>query len=210
MIQKRDRKKREYGAYAPLRIADFHPKSSSHRPCVTLRMNHNEHTLWGCFTVDDNYIVITQQEYNSDVWRDSCVELFLSVPQIEGYFNFEFSAGGAFRIFHIRDHERVGPVFRDYTPVSKDIGSQVEVKTTLPPRLYPPVDNPQIWELHFAIPLTFFTAFHDDVQFKGLWRGNVFKCAGDSSHPHWGSWNSIGEELNFHQPDKFGEFHFLN
>jgi len=34
------------------------------------------------------------------------------------------------------------------------------------------------------------------------------QCADDSSTPHWGSAFSIGEELNFHQPERFGTLRF--
>jgi len=40
------------------------------------------------------------------------------------------------------------------------------------------------------------------------WRANCFKCADETSHPHWASWAPIGEALNFHQPQYFGVFHF--
>jgi len=39
-------------------------------------------------------------------------------------------------------------------------------------------------------------------------RGNFYKCAEDNSHPHWASWASMGGELNFHLPDRFGWFSF--
>ena len=32
----------------------------------------------------------------------------------------------------------------------------------------------------------------------------LFKCADDAPRPHWGSWADIGDELNFHQPARFG------
>ena len=37
---------------------------------------------------------------------------------------------------------------------------------------------------------------------------NFFKCADDSSHPHWASWAPIGEALNFHQPQYFAPLRF--
>jgi len=41
-----------------------------------------------------------------------------------------------------------------------------------------------------------------------IWRANFYKCADESSHPHWGSWADIGERLDFHQPECFGEIIF--
>jgi len=36
------------------------------------------------------------------------------------------------------------------------------------------------------------------------WRANFYKCADDSSHPHWMSWNPVGDPLSFHRPERFG------
>ncbi|MBO7566063.1 MAG: hypothetical protein J6T60_03070, partial [Bacteroidales bacterium] len=36
------------------------------------------------------------------------------------------------------------------------------------------------------------------------WRGNFYKCADHSSHPHWLTWNPVSV-LNFHLPDCFAE-----
>ena len=37
------------------------------------------------------------------------------------------------------------------------------------------------------------------------YRMGLFKCADDSPRPHWAAWAPIGERLDFHQPDKFGQ-----
>lgn len=193
-----------------LTISSYHERSSAHRPEVFLSIEHDTKALFASFTVPDQYVIVTQKEYNSEVYRDSCVELFLQVPGVDGYFNFEFSGGGAYRIFHIVDHRREGPLFKEFYPIPYEVGSLLAVKSTLPQELYPQEDNRLDWTLTVEIPLGFFQHFKEDLDFSGSWRGNAFKCAGDSSHPHWGSWAPIGEECNFHQPDKFGTFLFEN
>lgn len=40
------------------------------------------------------------------------------------------------------------------------------------------------------------------------WRAGFFKCADDSHMPHWGAWCDIGDDLNFHQPSRFGIIEF--
>lgn len=191
-------------------INSYHDRSSVHRPEVSLAIEHDTNSLFATFSVPDQYVIVTQKEYNSEVYRDSCVELFLQVPDVEGYFNFEFSGGGAYRIFHILDHRREGPLFKEFYPIPFDVGSLLSVVSTLPSELYPQEENPIEWKLEVEIPIGFFHHFNEEVSFSGQWRGNAFKCAGDSSHPHWGSWASIGEECNFHQPDRFGTFIFEN
>lgn len=193
-----------------LRINSYHERSSAHRPEVSLSIEHDRDTLFVSFRVPDQYVIITQKEYNSEVYRDSCVELFIQAPGVEGYFNFEFSGGGAYRIFHILDHRREGPLFKAFYPIPFELGSLLRVNSTLPQELYPQDDNPLDWELTVEIPLRFFQHFKEDIAFTGRWQGNAFKCAGDSSHPHWGSWCPIGDECNFHQPERFGTFLFEN
>lgn len=191
-------------------VDSFHPSSADHKPQTKLALSHDPEVLYGTFSVDDQYVLAVQEGYNAPVFLDSCVELFLEVPGVKGYFNFEFSANGTYRIFHIIDPTRVGYEFQEYYPVEFAIGQTIEVVSSLPEKVYPQVDTPLSWELSFRIPLSFFKYFNDDATFQGSWRGNAFKCAGESSHPHWASWVSIGDELNFHKPDCFGSFHFAN
>ena len=42
------------------------------------------------------------------------------------------------------------------------------------------------------------------------WRANFYKCGDATSHPHWASWNPIGEKLSFHKPEYFGEIVFAD
>ncbi len=82
------------------------------------------------------------------------------------------------------------------------------------PSLDQPVDDeradPLAWSLSFRIPLALFEAYVGDI--KSLsgrsWAANFYKCADDSSHPHWGFWADIGPRLDFHQPEHFGTIVF--
>ena len=48
---------------------------------------------------------------------------------------------------------------------------------------------------------------HTKREFYG-WFDTFFKCADESSHPHWASWSPLGAELNFHTPEYFQELYF--
>jgi len=41
------------------------------------------------------------------------------------------------------------------------------------------------------------------------WRVNFYKCADDTSHPHWLTWSPVDlPEPNFHHPQSFGILQF--
>ena len=72
------------------------------------------------------------------------------------------------------------------------------------------IESPVDWSLALRIPFAMMEPYVGaipDVTGQS-WRGNLFKCGDQTSHPHWASWAPIGEELNFHQPEKFGELVF--
>jgi len=71
--------------------------------------------------------------------------------------------------------------------------------------------GPVEWCLEYAIPVALFEAYAGSLGnlASQTWRGNFFKCADATSHPHWASWAPIGEELNFHQPEFFAPLRLL-
>jgi hypothetical protein len=72
------------------------------------------------------------------------------------------------------------------------------------------ITEPIEWRVQLAIPARVLEAFVGPLgNFSGqAWRGNLFKCADATSHPHWASWNPIGAELNFHRTEYFGMLRF--
>ena len=81
----------------------------------------------------------------------------------------------------------------------------MEVHTSLAAPVDPEITVPTTWTLSYTIPKRVFETYAGPIEtLSGMTlRGNVYKCADESSHPHWGYWADIGDELNFHQPDKF-------
>ena len=79
------------------------------------------------------------------------------------------------------------------------------------PRCVPvEIAEPVEWAVEYFVPNSVFERYVGslgDPQ-KRAWRGNFFKCADESSHPHWASWSPIGQELNFHDPAYFAPMRF--
>jgi hypothetical protein len=192
-----------------LEIGCFRPESGSHRPKTLARLLHDARGLHGMFRVEDRYVLCRRTEFQDPVWKDSCVELFIQPKPDRGYFNFEFNCGGALLCSHIVDHERTPDGFKNYEKLPAELGRTVRVRSSLPRRIDPEIAEPLTWTLEFFIP---FALFEQRVGPLGTiqgqtWRGNLFKCAEENSHPHWASWLPV-DEFNFHRPNCFGALSF--
>lgn len=191
---------------APLILSHFHPRSSDHRPPTRVRMLHDGFAMAGLFQVDDRYVVARATEYQTRTHKDSCVELFVRPRQAAGYFNFEFNAIGTLLAWYIDKPRRPDGTFEHYLELPAERGRTVRVFPSLSHRLEREQSEPLLWTLAFQIPVSLFEPSIGSLgKLSGQsWRANFYKCADESSHPHWGCWADIGERLDFHQPDRFG------
>lgn len=199
-----------------LTVRHFHPNSSDHRPLVQVRMVYDSEGVYGIFRVEDQYVLCTHTEYLGHVYEDACVEFFVHPKPDRGYFNFEMNCGGALLLFYIEDPTRLNDPARPdeefvrSTPVPKPLGSRVRIGHSLPRVVAPEIETPVVWTLEFHIPFSLFETFVGPLGDAAgqEWRANFNKCADACSHPHWGTWAPLGEELNFHQPHRFGPIRF--
>ena len=192
------------------RIDRFHPAGSSHRPVVLARLLYDRDNLYLRFHVDDRYVVCTHTQYQESVYQDSCVEFFVQPRSGGGYFNFEMNCGGTLLLTYIEDARRTADGFAKFTPVAVEHGQQVRICPSMPRVVFPERPEAVVWQIACQIPRDVLEAYAGPLgDLPGqVWRGNFFKCADASSHPHWASWSPIGQELNFHQPGCFAPLRF--
>jgi hypothetical protein len=192
-----------------LEIENFRSEGSSHRPQTSARLLYDAHGIHGIFSVRDRFVRCIRTNYMDQVWKDSCVEFFVQPKADKGYFNFEFNCGGAFLCCYITDPARAPEGFKSFVRVPKSVAEKVRCNATLPKRVDPEVQEPVNWSLQFFIPFVMLEEFVGPIgPVAGqTWRGNFFKCADESSHPHWASWAPV-DELNFHLPRCFGNLQF--
>ena len=192
-----------------LEIQHFRPESSEHRPRTSARMLYDANGLYGIFRVQDRYVRCVRTNYHDPVWNDSCVEFFAQPRPDRGYFNFEFNCGGAFLCGYITNPERTPEGFKEFIKVPAGIGQTIRTRSSLPQRVDPEIAAPLVWTLGFFIPVALFEHYLGPLgTLSGqAWRGNFFKCADESSHPHWASWSPV-DEFNFHRPNCFGSIRF--
>jgi hypothetical protein len=152
------------------------------------------------------------------VYKDSCVEAFVR-PQPHkagldggGYFNFEINAGGTMLITYIGDSRR-GPdkKFGHCIELTEADIAAVRVETTMPKVVNPERQGPLDWSVLLTLPLETLERFTGPLPKLGKdvnWDANFYKCADNTSRPHWLSWSPVGAILNFHQPAQFGHLRF--
>lgn len=193
------------------RVNRFHPRSGDHRPEVSARLLYGEDALFLQFrVVTDRYVRVVATQFMEPVYRDSCVEFFVRPRADRGYFNFEINAGGALLASHVMDWRRDEKGLADARPLSPAAAKTVRIAATLPPVVNPEQPGPLTWVIAARIPYAVFEPFiGPTVPRPGdEWQANFYKCADGTSHPHWASWNPIGERLNFHCPEQFGRLRF--
>jgi hypothetical protein len=188
-----------------LELEHFRPEGADHRPRTLARLMHDAAAIYGVFQVHDRYVRCLRTSYWDAVWKDSCVEFFVQPRADRGYFNFEFNCGGAFLCAHITNPERVPGGFKEFSKLPASLGQTIQVRSSLPQRIEPEISEPLVWTLAFSIPFALFEPYVGPLgEIAGqVWRGNFYKCADESSHPHWASWAPV-DELNFHRPNCFG------
>ena len=187
-------------------LTNLRPEGSGHRPVVKVRVLHDDRNLYGIYQVHDRYVLAEKEGFQAPVCEDSCVEFFFKPPVGPGYFNLEMSAGGAYLMSYVRNHKRTKTGFEDYTMLSEKDGALVTVKTSFGGRVMPEITEPVTWYAQFALPMAALEPYCGAIpSLDGAkWRGNFYKCADHSSHPHWLTWNPVSV-LNFHLPDCFAE-----
>ena len=184
-------------------IAHYHPRSSDHRPKTQAKLLYDDGGLYVHFRVEDRYVRSLQSEQQSKfVYADSCVEIFFQPRRELGVFEIDSNCGGTIFFWYLKDGgHHVVPL--------EDI-ERMRIYHTMPKVVDPEITEPVTWRLTYFIPFDVVARYLGvkDVIGSEPWRANLCKGAELNSHPHWGAWQDIGEELNFGQRDKFAPIGF--
>ena len=193
-------------------VASFHPRSSDHHPKTQVKVLHDNDGLYVHFRAQDRYVICTRSENQTSTHKDSCVEFFIQPLADKGYFNFEMNCGGALLLLYVIDPTRSpAGMLRHKLIVPQSLLDTMRIYHSIPTKtLSAEIAEPVTWQVEYSVPYALFEAYVGALPREGerIWRGNFYKCADGSSHPHWGSWSPIGEALNFHAPATFGTLRF--
>lgn len=191
-------------------ISYVHPRSSEHHPKTIVKIARDQNALHLRFEVEDRYVCCRHMQRQSNVCQDSCVEAFLKPLPDKGYFNFEINIAGVIHASYIADHTKGPSGFKDRTFFTDAQLDMIQIQSDDHGRIDPEMSDPLNWAIACRIPFSLFEQHVGSLNFdaKTQWRGNFYKCADHSSHPHWLSWQPVGDVLNFHQPENFGLLYF--
>jgi hypothetical protein len=157
--------------------------------------------------VEDQYVMAKHQNHQDPVYKDSCVEFFFTpgTDVSEGYFNLEMNCGGTMLF-----HHQVVPR-KDAISISEEDINRIQVVASLPERVEPEIQEKITWQVAYRIPFAILEKYHsfDPPETGTVWRANFYKCADETSHPHWLTWSPIDRPTpDFHRPEYFGKLQF--
>ncbi len=193
--------------FTPACIDQYMGQRPDHFPNAQVKLAYDQDALFLMFRIEDQYILAKSRQDQDAVYKDSCVEFFF-VPGKDssvGYFNLEMNCGGTM-LFHFQKQPR-----QDITRISKKDCSAVQRSHTLEKIIDPEIREAMTWSLAYRVPISLLRQYCQVEQPAPdvIWRANFYKCADESSHPHWLTWAKVDSPVpDFHRPDSFGEIRF--
>lgn len=178
--------------------------SFPYKPSVKFKIAYCLDQIWLKFYVKEETIRAKETAINGEVYKDSCVEFFISPNQNDTYYNFEFNCIGV-------PYLGYGLPGKSRTLINPEIVKLIKVKSSLGNSPFDEKTGGHHWELMVVIPKDCFV-FDRSLSFEGLRASaNFYKCGDETSIPHFVTWNLIHTETpNFHQPGHFGKLQFKN
>jgi hypothetical protein len=170
-------------------------------PKVQFKIGHHSDCIFLKFTVSEDDVQMVYNQLNDPVYKDTCVEFFISFDNDTHYYNLEFNGAGNFSVGY-------GSNKFDRADLPVDVISAIKTQAKL---WCVNEDFVYRWELVLVIPASIFV-YNPNIRLKGLpCRLNFYKCGDDLPKPHFVAWNNIEtEQPNFHLPEFFGKGLFLN
>ncbi|MCL4637439.1 MULTISPECIES: carbohydrate-binding family 9-like protein [Olivibacter] len=180
-------------------IASLNWKEYYYVPKVSFKIAYTDESILLYYEVFEKHIRAAYLHNNEPVYRDSCVEFFISFDG-SNYYNFEFNCIGTMLSAYgsqimekrqLASQDRIGSIYRDTNIHATPNGVQ--------------------WDLVANIP---FSVFKEDSINSLKAReclANFYKCGDDLPIPHFLSWAPIDNpKPNFHLPAFFGKLHFAS
>ena len=190
-----------------LMLGEYMGDRPVHFPGVQVKLAYDVEVLSVIFRVADRYVCARKKAYQDRVCEDSCVEFFFTPGEerSQGYFNLELNCGGTAYFHHQRGRG------------SNDIGvdredfEQIEIAHSMPKIIDPEIVAETPWVVEYRLPFRLLENYAPLVYPATgvVWLANFYKCADESSHPHWLTWSQVDLPTpEFHQPAFFGRLVF--
>ncbi|MEN6386139.1 MAG: carbohydrate-binding family 9-like protein, partial [Phycisphaerales bacterium] len=190
-----------------LKLSNFMGDKPQHFPNVRAQLLYDDKNIYVFFKVEDQYVRAVAQKNQDMVCRDSCVEFFFTPSEniSEGYFNLEMNCGGTLLLYHQTARGENKQEF------SQEDCEKIQITASMPKIVEPEITEPKTWTLKYAVPFEMLKKYANVEQPKAgvKWRANFYKCADQTSHPHWLTWAKVNKpKPDFHLPEFFGTLVF--
>ncbi|MCF6334096.1 MAG: hypothetical protein L3J11_12510 [Draconibacterium sp.] len=176
-------------------------KQYSYRPDLKFRIGHVKDEIWLKFYVIEKNILAKETHINGAVYKDSCVEFFISFDN-ENYYNCECNCIGTIHLAHGKGRDN-----RKF--VDPEIIKKIEIESSLGNQPFAEKHGNFEWEMMIRIPVECFA--YDKIKLLDGMKAtaNFYKCGDDTSEPHFVTWNPVKtENPDYHRPEYFGKIYF--
>jgi len=195
------------GLDAPFAELHAHPIATLNWPAYRAHSTASFRIAWDRerillrFEVHDTALQALTAADNGPVWRDRCVEWFLSLDGIH-YYNMEWNAAGTMLAqYGTSRHDRV------FLPPERLAAVERSSSCGKPP--LPPITGPVDWSLTLRIPLTFFGDDARSLVPGATAHGNFYLCGDDLPEKQYLSHYPVASDRpDFHRPECFGPIRF--
>ena len=174
----------------------------NYKPQVSFSMAHSGDCIFLKFYVTEDVVKASYYKPDDPVYKDSCVEFFISIDGGEEYYNLEFNTIGTCKLnFGKNRNERV--------VISQELVQTIRFLATIQKNTVSRSKGIK-WELTLLIPIEVFSKHYIKSLSGKKCSGNFYKCGDDLPVPHFLCWNNIqSAEPDFHLRKYFGEIIFL-
>ncbi|AQQ09217.1 hypothetical protein L21SP3_01018 [Sedimentisphaera cyanobacteriorum] len=191
----------------PLTVAQYMGDKPEFIPKVKAKLAYDQENIYVIFKVDDRYVKAEAEGYNSPVCLDSCVEFFFTPSDNikDGYFNLETNCAGTILMYHQLERGV------EAKPMSEAKLDQIEIAHSIPGLVKEEIKKPLTWTLEYRLPLSILESRSALTKPASgtIWKANFYKCADNTSNPHWLTWSFVDKPYpDFHRPEFFGTLIF--
>jgi len=175
----------------------------NYKPEVSFSIAHGGDCIFLKFYVVEDAVKASYFKPDDPVYKDSCVEFFISFDGGEEYYNIEFNTIGTCKLnFGKNRNERLR--------IPDELIKTIRLLATIRNNTANDSKGRIKWELALTIPVDVFSK-HNIKSLSGRkCAGNFYKCGDDLPVPHFLCWNNIQSvQPDFHLRKYFGEIMFL-
>lgn len=174
----------------------------SYRPQVQFRMAYCDSAFLLQYRVKEQAVRAVATADNGEVWKDSCVEFFITPADDGIYYNFEFNCAGTCLL-------SAGASRNGRESAQSALIASIRRQPSLGRHPFGERKGETEWDMALVIPYACLFKHPDYSPSGKIAHANFYKCGDGLTVPHFLSWHPIKtEQPDFHRPEFFGTVKF--